>query len=671
MSLGTQFLARTRTLQVLKALSIPPADIPCPDPSCTRYVTATGGDFVCRGCSFGAGNLVDYLASTGRLTPEEAVDTIHEADPSPHNWAAVRGAIVDDLTNRYELMRFLLDRRYRPEVSGDMVRAVEWLEAQGIQLNSHSGFIFLLDKPDLAHLCELVDSTFRTKPKCPDGPGYVVPYFHSPWELSSITVIPGSPPNPKAAVRWKCEPARVSFAGTLSLTTDQVVVRSDLMTSLKEWPNRIEIDKLGTLAVAVDPSSTIPTRFAFRSTNYLLAPDEDFKTVGAIKPLTNRLLIDSLPWIDRVVQEAIATGAPPASIPTSPTEEQQLSRQLLEAGFAPAAVTDTKQREVRGATVFETPEGYSVAKGRAGRMLATNFTFAFRHSLYFRDDPNIWYSGDVRFRGKSYPVLMKREALSRPIEFEKVAAFAKAKAGYDGTDHTPAVHDRVLASSVSLMLMAEVPALPRLEGVMALGWDPIERRFESTRWRYNGRLEWRRTMGDPDNMSMDHFDFVSDLPDTPPDIVSDKSDNPATIRPGPTNVLIHLAAQTARVILGKPAYPLQFGKDPTTTAALRDLFRTLSGQDRPIRVAFNRSHAVVGFESLRGHPALVDGEPGSTDIPMWCTGGALTLTKEEIPHPKAYPRLVAWIIEHANEIVLTDNPIEDGRRILAQSTVAV
>jgi hypothetical protein len=115
-------------------------------------------------------------------------------------------------------------------------------------------------------------------------------------------------------------------------------------------------------------------------------------------------------------------------------------------------------------SVYETPEGYFVQKGRSSRVRASTFTVALQTNVVFADRSEIYHRGLLFFEGKTYPFTTSAGSIDNHREFEAAAHLATMRDG--SLKKVPMVTDRKSFESIS-----------------SLGWTVDRKYFITPSWK--------------------------------------------------------------------------------------------------------------------------------------------------------------------------------------------
>ena len=666
-------------------------ETPCPDPSCGCAAHIVGRGIVCTSvmCNFRVGDVFSYLSLVWGVTTLEVLNRLREmftevmeVVDNTHTFESYAPSVANSIDARAATLRFLLDRRgARHDLGIQYQQAAEWIDSKGVQLEASPCHSFLLTAGEMREYVAILNSYFDTSYEYTAScPALVVPNMWDFLSLSHVMVIQVSLRNGKDPWHlWHLAPSRVSFAGLLGCrggSTGEICVTSghqDMLT-LTATAHEFAV-QANYVSLSFVPGAVGDCRLQFANPRYLMAAGEDLTKLSMLRPLWEEFEVGRVesPWLSVPFSEFLRVRARDfmqagnieairRDIQTMALTDEELEvwkEYLVSQGnsdvleFVNKATAKTRDSwEVRGAVIFETEEGYQVAKGGAERRQATNFTFSFSKNVFFPNRAELWHLGVLRFQKESYPIIVKREALMKARDMERAASLAVACARLKGKDaHTPMVHDNNLAASLPLLFSMLTATLPRLEGLNRLGWSDDRSSFQGPGWAVEkDEILLRESCADPESVVLRRYLFSAaptfSAPTSPPAWAAE--------------LAVFLVAQAARVMKGRPAHPVLLMDSKEAQVNLKKTFLRAFGQKEMVTLAYNQRGGHRDIDQLTGYPCLASGElpPAnkSTAVPFVLLGDAgrsidtTENTEEGIAFvADAFRRCVRWMVKTAGD----------------------
>lgn len=613
-------------------------ETPCPDPACGCAAHITGHSIVCTSllCNFRMGDIFTYLSVAWGVSTLEVLKKLRELFTNEmevvdtHPFENYAPSLAERIDARQATLRFLLDRRgARHDLGLAYQQAAEWIDSKGVRLEFSPCHSFLLTAGEMREYVNVLNAYFDTNYEYTAScPALVVPNMQDFINLSHVLVIQVSLRNGKDPWHlWHLAPSRVSFAGLLgcrggSLGEIRIVSGHHDMLTLTATAHEFAV-YANYVSLSFIPGAAGDCRLQFANPRYLMAGDEDLTKLSTLRPMCEEFEVGRVetPWLGvsfseflrvrvRGFMQAGNMEALKRDLQTMALTDAELAiwkEYLVSQGnsdvleFVNKATAKTNHTwEVRGATIFETEEGYQVAKGGAERRQATNFTFSFSNNVFFPNSSELWHRGVLRFQKESYPIIVRRDALTTARDMERAASLAVACARLKGKDaHTPMVHDKTLAGVLPMLFSQLTATLPRLEGLNRLGWSDDRTSFQGPGWSVeNDTVLLRESCADPESVVLRRYLFSS-----APDFTA--SETPPAWA---AELAVFLVAQAARVMKGRPAHPVLLMDSKEAQVNLKKTFLRAFGQKEMVTLAYNQRGGHRDIDQLTGYPCLASGE---------------------------------------------------------------
>ena len=642
----------------------------CLHRECRRWVVVSGDAMVCENhsCRFRAGNVLDYLATNRGYAP--TLTWLAESFPkevasfSEVSWEINQPALQLECETRRELFSFFAARR------GPFPPLPPFPPFRGLDVNQTSleSVVFYLPEDEVLKLSQLVTNVSgKVRELVSVGPAMAVPYYSAMNELCEVQVMTAD----GASMFWQVSAAEFCYAGLLEIKNLQPALHSNLLDAVDNLSRMRALDpNFSVTVVRHHPKNAGKTRLTFPAKYYLTA-NESITLLTRLAESQSDMEVgvyadgdQTRPWLDYInhrLNSRLALG-----------ETDKLRKDLLDLtmsqeswarwlgfikDFYPELYVEVtrhsgneKVYQVRGAEVVETRSGYVIRKKNAAPKLVTNFTVELHKTIFFKDSPDLFHEGVVRFKSEEYPVRFPHRELHSPRGIESAVLMADAHARSVAGDSTPAIPDRQAAAPVTLLLGELAQTLRRVEGTLVLGWSPSRDEFVGPSWTVNCHgVHSRETVPHPNVPILNSYDFRPNKP-----LAQDTEDLDAS------TLLSLMVAMTARYYAGRPLAPLIFRATPETQSALKTAFGAL-GQRKVIMLSYNARGGYKGLESLRGYPALVTGM--TIETAEKCNDPVFLLAEVgrelgEFESPVAvtnfirtyFPKALAWMLESGDDL---------------------
>lgn len=610
-------------------------------------------ELVCRnrGCEFFAGSLIDFIKFHRRRTWEEAAAEIIDSYPGNLDTLGLsrefleKSAAQDARTKRelFTLVRSGL-RMPREELRFQKLRAE--LESHRVFIRDCPLMLFLGDGETLQNLTGLLEQLSQTKLPVFDyanDPLVFLPYFT---DFHSVGVIEIFIPGSGRTLPLVFDRRNTAFFGLLTADPGAgrffFTERPEEAAALRGRYRTLEPD--WSFLSARMPDVSALTRIQCDQGIYLYREREIYDRLLAVKTSSRNLSIMRDPlvspmgspvaWDDFVIRELLTLGQVAGKwssrmrylLEVLGLSDEGLRRLILElhnrglSGIADELRDTTKQEFARtiGNITIETAPGGYLGRMRNGPLRElTNYTLHPEHVILFEDSAEIFYSGQVHIRDKSFPFLVADADLNNLTTLN--ASLVRAQVTAEGffNNHMPSMLDTSCDRALKVFLRHRFSSLPKRQGLSMLGWNATKTSFSAPGWRTDeaGHVFATTLLPHPARTIFDLFSF-----DRPFQVENGKPS--FDFPPGVEDVITMSMALVCRFYYQAPTYPVGFQATPEAFRVLGGLFRGL-GQINTLGLSRNQravtSEATLGVE---GYPLLASGytpeQLSKSRLPVLC-----------------------------------------------------
>jgi hypothetical protein len=570
-------------------------------------------------CFFRAGSIVDYMAvRTGsmRAAVELLVSQFKEqiVQLSQYQSSEIVPAITASAVAKRTLFEFFLRLRLDASDNISHAQAKGFLAAQSIDYEHVKASVYPATAEDMLTLQRLAGN-LGIDIVVPSGPVILFPYFGNHHSVAQVIAVQGTRSHyikllPYRFSLFALNEGRPDSSCQLSYEFYEAATLNSRYHSFDPakicyglWHNPF------TRKMGVVPKQPI----------YLYNSDHDAKSINVVTAFSRScsgLLVSPdrgtpLPWNAFLVTEVIRRLRKAGSLTSeirlfldtarpALNEQTQIFSELKKFNLYTLAgeIADYMRAgpvfQADNVSLFETPEGYYITRKEGDyKTQVANFTVQLETNLTFPDSDELFHTGYLTFQGCRYPLMLENRSLDRAQDFESSARSALA---HQDVELMPAVSDRAGVKHAQAYLRAMTATLPRVDGLMRLGWSGRRDSFVTPTCRI------RETALETHHVFHPSVDVLKSYRTTGLEDLGYQG----RLSPGLSALVAQATALVARSFLNLPVKPIQIRNSPSARHILLEVFRGL-GQKEIIRLNFNIRANNTELRGTDGYPFVAYG----------------------------------------------------------------